>query len=270
MRILLLLICLQSATAVAAPRVVTSITPLQELTAAIMDGVGEPDVIIGGDASAHHFAFKPSDLRRLWEADLVIWVDRHFESGFNRVPEILPASTLQLELLPALGIKQGDGHIWLSAKRLRQSARFIVLLLSELDPVNRPVYEENADDLVAALDEWHADASRRLSGKRPALIADHNFLAHFTGDLGLDEVVAVNDTHDHHGGIRRLQELEKHIDANPVSCLVSVEPTPSSVARTLALKYRLKSMRVEDSAEGGAKSILGRLEQLTRLFEQCR
>jgi zinc transport system substrate-binding protein len=59
-RILLLLLYLQPALALAAPRVVTSIAPLQEIAGALMAGIAEPQVIIENQASAHHFAFKPS------------------------------------------------------------------------------------------------------------------------------------------------------------------------------------------------------------------
>ena len=87
MRLLLLLLCLQPALLSAAPRVVTSIPPLQEIAAALMHGIGEPEVIIDDHASAHHFAFRPSQMARLQQAELVVWVDRGFEAGFARVPE---------------------------------------------------------------------------------------------------------------------------------------------------------------------------------------
>jgi ABC-type Zn2+ transport system substrate-binding protein/surface adhesin len=51
MRLCILLLCLHSATLTAAPRVVTSIAPVFELTTAIMTGVAEPGLIIEGDAS---------------------------------------------------------------------------------------------------------------------------------------------------------------------------------------------------------------------------
>ena len=120
MRIFVLLLCLQSVAVSGAPRVVTSIAPLHELTTAIMDGIAEPELIIQDHVSVHHFAFKPSHMRLLQQADLVIWVGRHFEAGFSRVPEVLPGSAQPLELLPELGIENEDGHIWYSPKLLLQ------------------------------------------------------------------------------------------------------------------------------------------------------
>ena len=104
MRFLILMLCLQSAPLLSAPRVVTSIAALQEITAPLMAGVGVPQSIITEGASAHHFALRPSHMRLLQQADLVIWIDRHFEAGFGQLAHTLPRSTGQLELL--LGMKE--------------------------------------------------------------------------------------------------------------------------------------------------------------------
>jgi zinc transport system substrate-binding protein len=97
MRILILLLCLSTTAVAATPRVVTSITPLHEIALALMAGVATPEVIIRDQASAHHFALKPSHMRLLQQADLVIWIGGNFEAGFSRISEVLPDSTRQLE-----------------------------------------------------------------------------------------------------------------------------------------------------------------------------
>ena len=96
MRLCIFLLCFQFSALAAAPRVVTSITPVYEITAAIMTGVAEPGLIIDGHASAHHFAFKPSHMRLLQQADLVIWdVDRpamlSYRIGINPCVAVMQA-----------------------------------------------------------------------------------------------------------------------------------------------------------------------------------
>ena len=60
--------------ATAAPRVVTSIQPVHSLAAAVMEGVGEPYLLVPPGASPHAYALKPSDARALSGADLVFWI----------------------------------------------------------------------------------------------------------------------------------------------------------------------------------------------------
>ena len=64
--------------------VVTSIKPLQLITAALTDGVTQPEVLLPAEGSPHHYALKPSDMRKLTEAKLVIWVGPGLEQFMVR------------------------------------------------------------------------------------------------------------------------------------------------------------------------------------------
>src|SRR6187402_3259931 len=57
----------------AAPAVVATIKPIHSLVAAVMEGVGAPELIVKGGASPHTYSLKPSDARALAGADLVFW-----------------------------------------------------------------------------------------------------------------------------------------------------------------------------------------------------
>src|SRR3546814_19859678 len=59
--------------AAAAPDVVVSIKPIHSLVAAIMEGVGEPGLIVEGAASPHTFTMKPSNARAVDDAAIVFW-----------------------------------------------------------------------------------------------------------------------------------------------------------------------------------------------------
>ncbi|MFW5680573.1 MAG: metal ABC transporter solute-binding protein, Zn/Mn family, partial [Pseudomonadota bacterium] len=84
-RVTALLACLQvPVTAMAAPDVVTSILPLQSLTAMVMDGIGEPTTLLPAGASPHAYALRPSEAARLERADLVVWVGPDLERFLER------------------------------------------------------------------------------------------------------------------------------------------------------------------------------------------
>ena len=52
-------------------KVVTTIKPLHSLIANVMDGIGEPALIIEGSTSPHSFTLKPSHAKLLEEADII-------------------------------------------------------------------------------------------------------------------------------------------------------------------------------------------------------
>ena len=267
MRVLFLLLCLQPTLVMAAPRVVTSIAPLQEITAALMSGVTEPQLIIDQQHSAHHFAFKPSHMRRLQQAELVIWISRHFESGFNRVPEILPATTRQLELMPALGLEDDDGHFWYSPTLLQQSITIIIETLAELDPANRSRYSDNAKALRQEVAAWQQRMQQRWSNRQFRLLTDHVFLAHFNRDLTMFEITHIQDEHAAHGGLKDLDRLEDWLSEEPAGCLLTLEP-PSPMARSLASKYQLSIVDI-NSIDPAEDSKLWRQQQLATALETC-
>ena len=279
MRPILFSICLNlylnvfmlSATAFAAPRVVTSIAPLQEVTAALMQGVTSPQSIIGDNASTHHFALRPSHMRLLQQADLVIWIDRNFEAGFKRITETLPNSVEQLEILPALGIDSDDGHIWYSPRLLQLMITLITTRLVEIDPQNEPVYRDNARQLGTAIANWRSETVAQMGNRQPRFITDHAFTSHFEIDMGYPAIATIHDHHDDHGGLRELRKIETRLRGQPANCLLTLESTASPLALELAHKYHLKvislaSMQVPDSQQ---PAIIQRLQKLAAAVYGC-
>ena len=271
MRLLLLLLCLQPALLSAAPRVVTSIAPLHEIVSSLMAGIAEPQLIIENQDSTHHFAFKPSHMRRLQQADLVIWIDRHFEAGFNRIEEILPATTRGLELMPALGIDNSDGHFWYSPTLLQKSITTLVQTLAELDPQNQPAYQQNAQALIAGVTAWRERTRLRWQAGGLRLLTDHGFLAHFASDLDRFEIASIQDHHAAHGGLKDLNRVEQWLRQKPAACLLTLESTPAPLARSLAAKYRLDIINITAISDTDPRltAILQRLEQLEIALEIC-
>ena len=270
MRLLLLLLCLHPALLSAAPRVVTSIAPLQEIAAALMHGVGEPGVIIDEHASAHHFAFRPSQMARLQRAELVIWIDRGFEAGFARIPEILPQSVTALEILPALGRAGGDGHIWYAPSLILQSADLIATALVRLDPGHEPQYRENAQAFKAAVESWRQRFAERWQTDAPALLTVHDFLGPFVDDFGLFAIEAIYDRHDAQGGLKDLRRLETQLREAPPACMLTLEPEVPALATSLADKYRLGIVRVMPAGgDSPERALLRRLEGLEDALERC-
>jgi len=90
--------------ALSAPQVVVSIKPIHSLVAAIMQGVGEPSLIVEGAASAHTYSLKPSHARALQNADLVFWVGSGLEAFLEKPLDALAGKAKVVELEDAPGL----------------------------------------------------------------------------------------------------------------------------------------------------------------------
>lgn len=272
MRFLFIIACLFASSVQAKVNVVTSILPLQGITAAIMQGVGEPELLIKDQGSAHHFAFRPSHFRALKRADLVIWVNRNFESGFQQLPDLLLDSTVQLELLPTLGLSNQDGHIWYSPILLGRVIDQITVALSKLEPQNEDVFKRNQLNLKQAVSDWAQSMRELLASGKPRYLLDHNFLFHLEASFGIEPVATINDEHDQHGGIQELRLIERHLESGSAKCLLSNETSISKIGNNLAQKYALKIVLIgglSEQEEAGA-GFMRHLWQLHDDLAGCR
>ncbi|NTJ42508.1 zinc ABC transporter substrate-binding protein ZnuA [Agrobacterium larrymoorei] len=95
-----------SSNAMASPNVVVSIKPIHSLVAAIMQGVGEPQLIVDGGASPHTYNLKPSNAKAIEGADVVFWVGDGLEKFLEKPLETLGSKATVVELDGAPGLEK--------------------------------------------------------------------------------------------------------------------------------------------------------------------
>ena len=89
-----------------APNVVVSIKPIHSLVSAIMQGVGEPSLIVEGAASPHTYSLKPSNAAALQDADVIFWVGHGLEAFLEKPLESLGGKATVVELEDAPGLEK--------------------------------------------------------------------------------------------------------------------------------------------------------------------
>ena len=87
-------------------KVVTTIKPLHSLIANVMDGVGEPSLIIEGSTSPHSFTLKPSHAKLLEEADIIFWVGEGIETFMERPLESIVKNAEVVEFMEVDSIEK--------------------------------------------------------------------------------------------------------------------------------------------------------------------
>ena len=118
---------LSSAAPAGVPAVVTDIPPVQGIVAAVMEGVGMPEVAMGGGADPHHGALRPSEARALAQADMVVWVGPQLSPSFTRAVGALAGGATLIALTDKAKIEAG-----LAARALPGTQAVDPVLLGEL------------------------------------------------------------------------------------------------------------------------------------------
>jgi zinc transport system substrate-binding protein len=90
----------------AAPDIVVSIKPIHSLVASIMQGVGEPALIVEGAASPHTFTMKPSSARTVQGADIVFWMGPGMEAFLEKPLEALASDATVVRLDDVEGLEK--------------------------------------------------------------------------------------------------------------------------------------------------------------------
>jgi zinc transport system substrate-binding protein len=159
-----------------ATKIVVSIKPLQLITYDIAYAVSEPELLISANASPHTYALKPSDIKKIAAADLLVWFGPDLESfltnAVKKSSNALELSASETLLLRAFeeqesheehgheshgheGHNHGmyDPHIWLGPEQAGQVAQIIAERLSEVDPENAAIYAENYQNFSLNLEK---------------------------------------------------------------------------------------------------------------------
>lgn len=85
------------------PNVAADIAPVHSLVARVMQGVGEPSLIVAPGASPHEYSLRPSEATALQEADLVFWVSPDLTPWLEGAIETLAGGATVTELLEVDG-----------------------------------------------------------------------------------------------------------------------------------------------------------------------
>ncbi|MGR1581341.1 zinc ABC transporter substrate-binding protein [Thalassobius sp. S69A] len=85
------------------PQVVADIAPVHSLVAKVMQGVGEPTLLVEPGASPHGYALRPSKAAALSQADAVFWIGEKLEPWLEGPLDTLGDGAVAIELLDVSG-----------------------------------------------------------------------------------------------------------------------------------------------------------------------
>ena len=259
-------------------RVVASIVPVHSLAAAVMDGVGTPHLLVPGKASAHTFAMRPSDARRLEQAQAVFWIGPMLESFLDRPLEALARDAQVVALAGAEGVRtlsfrEGgpweahahahggeaathgghdhaheviDGHIWLDPRNAAAMTKAIARVLGQVDPANKGRYEANAARAIArieTLDKRLADTLPPVQGK--PYIVFHDAYQYFEARYGLTPAGSITVSPEISPGAKRLVEIRARVVQDRAICVFSEPQFEPRLVATLVQGTQAKTAALD-------------------------
>lgn len=264
------------------PSVVVTLRPFHSIAAAVMEGAGEPTLLLSaGAATPHGHGLKPSEMRILFRADLVVWGGPGLEAFLHGPVDSLPDRVARLAMVKALAehvaaggsgaVRRrralqiwpgGDGatpvarrslsvadidhHVWLDPMNAKAMAHILARRLSALDPARAKLYRGNAVRFALRMGQLDAQLAARLkpvAGRR--FIVFHDSYLYFERRYGLSAVAAVTQGHEASPGTRHVARLRRLTMEGSVVC-VFVEPQfEPQLARALIQGTHVRSRSLD-------------------------
>ena len=243
-----------TATAADAPKVVVSIKPVHSLVAAVMQGVGTPDLIVDGAASPHTYALKPSNARSLQQAQVVFWVGPGMEAFLQKPLASLGSNATVVELDQAPGItklkfreggafephddgdepaagedhahdhEEFDTHLWLDPHNAKAMVAEITTSLVATNPANALIYEANQKALNDKLDALDTEIASTLAPvKNKPFIVFHDAYQYFEHRYGVRVSGSITVSPETIPGAQRVSEIHSKVADLGATC-VFAEP----------------------------------------------
>ena len=95
--------------------VITTIQPINSLVSAVIGDTGKTISLIPAYISPHEYKLKPSDAKKMQEANIIFFVSNHLESSVTKVFKNLPKNIKIINLLEETGIEHlaiRDNEAW--------------------------------------------------------------------------------------------------------------------------------------------------------------
>ena len=174
------------------PRVVATTGMIADATLRVAGDLVDVEALMGPGVDPHLYKASEGDVRRLGDADLILYNGLHLEGKmaelFERlarrrpviaVAEVIPEDRL---LLPDAANAAIDPHIWFDVSLWVEVLDPIVEALSELLPGSRATFEQRAADVRVQWLELDADVARAVATiprERRLLVTAHDAFGYF-------------------------------------------------------------------------------------------
>lgn len=283
--------------------IVASIKPVGFIASAIADGVTPVEVLLPDGASEHDYALRPSDVKRLQNADLVVWVGPEMEAFMTKSAASLPEKK-NLEIVQISGVKpfllrggedddhhdhddaehdhdeahhhhhgEFNMHLWMSPEIAKKTAVAIHGKLLELMPQDKAKLDANLQHFEAEL----ADTDKRIISqlapvKDKGYFVFHDAYTYFEKHYGLSPTGHFTVNPEIQPGAQRLHQIRTQLVEKKAVC-VFAEPqfrpaVIDAVARgTQVRKGTLDPLGTDISL--GKDSYVKFLSQLSSQYETC-
>ena len=182
-------------------RIVATTSVIADTARRIAGEHAKIEALMGPGVDPHLYKASESDVRRLGEADLILYNGLHLEGKMGDILTKMARSRPVIavtEEIPQTELReppemagQYDPHVWFDVSLWARTLQPIVRELSALDPEHAAAYQANADAFgkeLNELDAWVKERILTISPEQRVLITAHDAFGYFGRRYGMEVV----------------------------------------------------------------------------------
>lgn len=218
------------------PQIYTSFYAIYDFTKEIAgDNVDVHNMVPAG-TEPHDWEPTVQDMAKLNNADAVFYNGLNMESWIDKVQNSLDASKFVC-LSDGVNVSDtaSDPHIWLNPQNVKIMCEKIYTTLSQIDPDNKAIYEENYNNYVAKLDKLDNDFKTTIESlPNKNIVVSHQAYSYLCNAYGLEQVAIDGISADSEPSPDKMMSLINFVKTNNVKYIFYEELVSQKTAETLS------------------------------------
>lgn len=274
-----------------APEVLASIKPVHLLVASIMQGVGQPELLLRSNQSPHHYSLKPSERRKIAQADLIFWIGPNMENFMPRLLSSLESRTQVVSLVNSKGLtllpvrqpghgfehhdnnrSQIDAHIWLNTHNIEVMANVITRTLVSLDPDNSQQYKNNNKILLIKIRMLRNELTSLLRDKQQPFLTYHDGYQYFEHEFNLKNSGFISINPELRPSAKHIQSMKEQILKHTIECIFYDAPAEPPIIASLLADNPAKAVELDPlgiTLQPNKQDILQIMHAMGEKFHNC-
>ncbi len=282
--------------------VVTTVKPLNLIVSELTQGAATSEFVIPAGTSPHDYALRPSDVRKLKQADLVVWIGPELESFLVKTMDSKPEN-IALSQQHDISFRyyaedeqehkgheaevdhesehEGhnhnhngiDPHLWLGPEQAIQAANVITKALIKYDPLHKNTYTANLSTFTTDVQQAVTQLNKQLKPlNNKGYYVFHDGYGYFEQQFKLDNLGHFTVEPDRRPGAKTLLSIRQALTNNEAYCVFSEPQFSPAVVKSVTKGTNVKIGTLDPMATDiveGKGGYVRFLNELGQRFSKC-
>lgn len=242
-------------------QVTTTTTMLKDLVDVIAKDKVETINLMGPGIDPHLYKASAGDVRKLQEADIIVYNGIHLEGKMSDLFDSLykiDKNVISIE--DAIDTSEllmtednvWDPHIWFSVRLWKKAAVHVSNELSKYDPENKDFYSENLNSYLKELDDldlYVKNSIKEIPDNQKYLITAHDAFAYYGHDYGVEVVGIQGISTQSEAATSDIKRLSNLIVDKKIKAIFIETSVPTKTIESLRDSVRSKGFDVSIGGE---------------------